>query len=349
LRDEKDPEQQEEYFQIIKYCSDHMLHQVNNILDFNKIEAGKLEIHPVELNLEQLVGNVGMPFMALFQEKGVELETEIDPRLDVTVMADDVRLIQIFNNLFSNALKFTDSGYVKLKAALKGKTKDALVVSFSVEDTGMGIAKADQKKIFESFGQIYHEDTKKFGGTGLGLTICVRLLKLMNSNLELVSDEGMGSIFSFDIKFDHAGNGKQSSKKFHIENENLEGVRLLLVEDNQLNMMVARKILTGYKAEVITAYNGQEALDELMKDSDIDIILMDLEMPVMSGYEAIFEIKKLYPRMPVIAFTASLVDHAMLSDIIASGFADCMLKPFQPQQLLSDIRKNLRKPSMQMN
>jgi len=346
LREEKNLAQQEEYYQILKYCSDHMLQQVNNILDFNKIEADKLEIHPVKLNMKQLLDNVGMPFTALFQEKGVELETEIDPALDIMVYADDVRLIQIFNNLFSNALKFTDSGSVKLKAVCKNKTDEIAEVGFSIEDTGMGIATADQKRIFESFGQIYHEDTKKFGGTGLGLTIVQRLLMLMDSILRLDSQEGKGSKFTFDIKFKYADDETGTVKIKEKTGDDLEDVKLLLVEDNQLNMMVAKKILTGFKAEVVSAYNGKEALDILCQTGGFDIILMDLEMPVMSGYEAIFEIKGQYPEIPAIAFTASLVDQTMLNDLLASGFADCVLKPFQPKQLLSVIRKHLPVPHL---
>jgi signal transduction histidine kinase/BarA-like signal transduction histidine kinase len=337
--------QQEEYYHILKYCSDHMLQQVNNILDFNKIEADKLEIHPAELNMKLFMTNVSIPFITLFQEKGVELKINIDPELDVNVMADDVRLIQIFNNLLSNALKFTDKGFVKLDVSCKRKENKFIEVSFSVEDTGIGIAEKDQKKIFESFWQVYDQDTKKFIGTGLGLTICVRLLKLMGSNLVLVSEKGKGSKFSFDLKLNHAAyNHKQLPKNKAADKDNLKGLKILLVEDNQINMMVAKKILTGFKAEVMAAYDGSEALATLLKNSDFDIILMDLEMPVMDGFTAIHEVKRLYPDIPVIAFTASLVDKKMLSDLIASGFADCMLKPFQPMQLLSDIKKHLSKP-----
>ncbi|MDO3628414.1 ATP-binding protein [Mucilaginibacter sp. BT774] len=337
--------QQDEYYQILKYCSDHMLQQVNNILDFNKIEADKLEIHPVELNMKLFMKNVGMPFITLFQEKGLDLKIHIDPELDVNVLADDVRLIQIFNNLLSNALKFTDKGFVKLDVTCKRKEDKFIEVGFSIEDTGIGIAEKDQKKIFESFWQVYDQDTKKFIGTGLGLTICVRLLKLMGSNLVLVSEKSKGSKFSFDLKLDYAAyNHKQLPKNKAAEKDNLEGVKLLLVEDNQINMMVAKKILTGFKAEVTPAFDGAEALAALIKAPDFDIILMDLEMPVMDGFTAIHEVKKLYPEIPVIAFTASLVDKKMLSDLIDSGFVDCMLKPFQPLQLLSDIKKYLSKP-----
>jgi signal transduction histidine kinase len=344
LKQQNRDAQQDEYFQILKYCSDHMLQQVNNILDFNKIEADKLEIHPVELNLKQFLQNVGMPFITLFQEKGLELKINIDPQLDVLVMADDVRLIQIFNNLFSNALKFTDKGYVKLDVVCKKKDKNSVAIGFSIKDTGIGIAESDQKKIFESFWQVYDEDTKKFVGTGLGLTICVRLLKLMNSTLVLESEKGRGSKFSFDLQLNYAATRQQLAKSQPKIVDDLLGKKILLVEDNQINMMVARKILTGFKADVIIAYDGKEALDKLSNDPDFDIILMDLEMPVMNGYTAIFEVKRLYPDIPVIAFTASLVDQNMLSDLISSGFVDCMLKPFQPLQLLSSIKKYLSKP-----
>jgi signal transduction histidine kinase len=169
LKQEHSPEQQTEYIQVLKYCS-------NNILDFNKIEADKLEIHPVSLNLQQLIQNVSMPFTTLYQEKGLELKTEIGEGLDALVLVDDLRLIQVFNNLFSNALKFTDKGYVKLQATRKSSSETGMVVSFSVQDTGIGIAEEDQKQIFKGFWQVYDDNTKTLHGTGLGLNICVRLL-----------------------------------------------------------------------------------------------------------------------------------------------------------------------------
>jgi signal transduction histidine kinase/CheY-like chemotaxis protein len=343
LKQEHTASQHEEYIQVLKYCSEHMLHQVNNILDFNKIEANKLEIHPVELNLNQLLLNIGIPFNALIHEKDVELKMEIDPDLDELVFVDDLRLVQVFNNLLSNALKFTNSGYIKLKAVRKNKTKQFMEVSFIVEDTGIGISEGDQAKIFESFWQVYDQNTKTLNGTGLGLTICVRLLKLMNSKLTLVSKKGQGSTFSFDLKFNYAGNQQHRSTSKIETDDPLSGIRILVVEDNQINMMVVKKCLTGFKANVTSTYNGQEALDELKKDQAYHIILMDLEMPVMNGYTAIFEIKKLYPEIPVIALTASLVDQKMLSDLLESGFTDCISKPFKPLPLLSSIQKQLLK------
>lgn len=339
LKQPHDNSQEEEYLSVLKYCSDHMLQQVNNILDFNKIEADKLEIHPVPLNLKQLLLNTSMPFVALFQEKGLGLKIDIDPRLDKLVLADDLRLIQVFNNLFSNALKFTEDGFVKLKVDLKNKTDKYITADFMVEDTGIGIDRDDQKRIFESFWQVYDENTKTLNGTGLGLTICVRLLRLMGSNLVLVSEKGIGSKFSFELKLELAP--PPVTETTVKPADNLAGVNVLLAEDNNINMMVAKKVLIGFKARVTGANNGREALNTLEHNPSFNVILLDLEMPVMNGYEAIFEIKKLYPHIPVIAFTASLVDQKMLADLLASGFVDCILKPFQPHQLLAVIKKHL--------
>jgi CheY-like chemotaxis protein len=296
------------------------------------------------LNLRQLLLNVGMPFITLFQEKDVELVIDIDPKLDELVYADDLRLIQVFNNLFSNALKFTEKGFVRLNVACTEKNENQIKASFSVEDSGIGIEEKNQERIFESFWQVYDEDTKKFVGTGLGLTICVRLLKLMGGNLTLVSKIGVGSEFRFDLAFKCADKAISPAKSPAEAKDNLSGVRILIAEDNQLNMMIVSRMLTGFKANITMAYNGQEALDILEKDPAYDIILMDLEMPVMTGYTAVYEVKRLYPKIPVIAFTASLVDEKMMADLIASGFSDCMLKPFQPHQMLTSIKKYLLKP-----
>jgi len=339
LKNEQDQVKQEEYIKILQYCSDHMLQQVNDILDFNKIEAGKLELHPVKVNLSQLLSKTIKPFIALSIEKDVDIKIEVAPEIDVLVLADDLRLVQVFNNLITNAFKFTKSGFVTLKAACKNINERGVTVTFSVEDTGMGIDVADQDRVFESFWQVYDENTKELTGTGLGLSICVRLLKLMGSTLTLESEKGKGSKFIFDIEFNYADK-QQLSPATEISGEgSLSGVNILLVEDNKINMMVAKKILTGSKATVTSAYDGKEALDTLAANAAFQLILLDLEMPVMNGYTAIYEIKKLYPHIPVVALTASLVDQQMLEDLLASGFNDCMLKPFQPHELISAVQK----------
>jgi signal transduction histidine kinase len=341
LKDEQNADKQGEYIEIIRSCSDHMLKQVNDILDFNKIEAGKFQFHTVEFNLRELLLDTGKPFIALSKEKGLEFVFEAGPEVDAWVLGDDLRLIQIFSNLLANALKFTSGGFVKLMAVCKKKNERSITVSFNLEDSGIGIDKVDQERIFESFWQVYDESTRQLTGTGLGLTICNRLLNLMGSTLTLESEKGIGSTFSFDLTFDYAQKPAQAVETKISQNGDLVGVSILLVEDNRINMMVAEKILTGFKAIVTSAHDGREALDSMANGHSFQLVLMDLEMPVMNGYTAIYEMKKLYPHTPVIALTASLVDQQMSEDLLASGFNDCMAKPYQPQELLYRIQKQL--------
>jgi len=341
LKQENSATRQAEYISILQNSADHMLQQVNDILDFNKIEAGKLELHPITINLSNFLLNVCLPFKVLSANSNVEVLAEIDRQLDILIFADDMRLTQVLNNIFANALKFTGNGYVKLKATCLKKTDKQITVDFVIEDTGIGIDKADQEKIFEGFWQVYHEGTRELTGTGLGLTICNRILQLMGAKLLLESEKGKGSKFSFGLTFSIAHVAPLPIPlKPAAGNGDLKLLRVLLAEDNKINMMVAKKALTSFGATVDAAYDGVEALARLEDFPHYDVVLLDLEMPVMNGYEAVFKIKKKYPLVPVIAFTASLVDQKMLADLLASGFTDCILKPFNPQQLSAVIKKH---------
>jgi len=331
--------EQGEYLNILKYCSNHMLELINNILDYNKIEAGKLDIHLAEMNLKQLVQNSIIPFNNRFDEKHLELILEIDKDLDVNVMIDDIRMVQILNNLLSNALKFTEKGYVKLKVLLKSKEDQIVDVSFIVEDTGIGIHEKDFPKIFESFGQVYTSTTRQYEGTGLGLSISQRLLELMDSKLELISEPGKGSSFSFSIKFKQTNTIKAQHTVAKMQNTDLSGMRILIAEDNLINMLIAKKIMADWNVTLTTAENGLIALQSLETDANYNIILLDLEMPEMDGYTAVREINKLYPGIPVLAFTAALIDQEMYSDLKNTGFVDAVLKPCQPMELFSKIRQ----------
>jgi CheY-like chemotaxis protein len=329
---------QQQYLDIQKYCSDHMLGLVNDILDYNKIEAGKLQLHPIQVNLKQLLKKSILPFTNKFEEKKVDLLLNIDDKLDRVVLADDLRLVQVLNNILSNALKFTDVGYVKLSASLVDTDGDNLSVLFSVEDTGIGISEEDQEKIFDSFWQVYDESTRKYGGTGLGLTICERLLQLMGTCLELESKEGKGSRFYFTASLPVSIIKCVDVPVDTINDAPLQGVRILLAEDNVINMMIAKKMIEDWQGEITTAEDGEVALKHLCNDSNYDVILLDLEMPNIDGYTAVKEIKNLYPEIPVIAFTAVLMDDEMIKKLVAIGFDDCILKPFKPLELLRKIR-----------
>lgn len=331
-------EEQRDYLEILSYCSDHMLLLVNDILDFNKIEAGKLEIRPVSLNLKQMLVKSALPFTNLFEAKNLEFKTRIDVNLDFQVWADDVRIIQILNNLLSNSLKFTDQGFVELEATCKSIQEEEVEIYFSVLDTGSGIEEAHQKSIFDSFWQVYDESNRNFTGTGLGLSICMRLLELMNSTLKVESELGKGSRFYFTLKLPRA-KGIEIKDPLSDIGAELEGYRVLLVEDNEINMLIAKKTLKDYKAQVVSVYNGAEALELMELDDQFDLFLMDLEMPVMNGYTAISPIRKSNPHIPVLGFTASLIDQEKFNYLIQLGFNECVLKPYQPRLLLEKIQK----------
>ena len=330
---------QAENLAILKYCSNHMLELINNILDYSKIEAGKLDLHTTEVNLKQLLQNAALPFHNRFEEKRVKLKVEIDEKLDKIVVIDDIRVIQILNNLLSNALKFTDKGYVKFQVLCEREDTTSLRVHFLVEDTGIGIAKKDFHKVFESFEQVYSDSTRKYEGTGLGLSISQRLLALMNSKLELESEPGAGSRFFFEIELIKAQTDKELKGNIQSQDTDLSGMRILVAEDNLINMLVAKKMLQGWNVSLTTAENGVEVLQSLQTDHQYNLILMDLEMPEMDGYTAVREIRKLYPTIPVLAYTAALIDQEMYTGLKETGFVDAVLKPCQPLELLSKIKK----------
>lgn len=331
--------EQREYLNILNYCSNHMLELINNILDYNKIEAGKLDIHVTEMNLKLLIRNSVLPFYNRFDEKKIELLVDIDKELDTNVMIDDIRMIQILNNLLSNGLKFTQQGYVKLTVLLSAKKEQFIDVSFTVEDTGIGIHEGDFPKIFESFGQVYTSTTRQYEGTGLGLSISQRLLHLMGSKLELQSEPGIGSSFSFMVRLQQTSTKKEQRTVPKMQNTDLSGMRILIAEDNLINMLIAKKIMADWNISLTTAENGLKALQSLETDANYNIILLDLEMPEMDGYTAVQEINKLYPGIPVLAFTAALIDQEMFSNLKNTGFVDAVLKPCQPMELFSKIRQ----------
>lgn len=339
----------EEDFNILKYCSTHMLELINNILDYNKIEAGKLELHPATVNLRQVIENAALPFYNRFEEKRVPLIVALDTELDDLVLADDIRLVQILNNLLSNAWKFTEAGAVKMEAACINKTATSLQVCISIKDTGIGIKETDQQKVFTSFEQIYSESTRKYQGTGLGMAICQRLLQLMNSTLEMKSVYGLGTTFSFTIQFERKKkNPEHMHQKPSTENFDLGGIKILLAEDNLINMMIAKKTFQDWNIKLTPAENGRIALNILEEDANYDLILLDLEMPEMDGYTAVKEIKIKYPHIPVLAFTAALIDNEMYQGLKDLGFEEAILKPFQPMDLFSKIRKHAG-PVKEMN
>lgn len=340
LQSQQHSREQEEQFRILKYCSDHMINIVNEILDFDKIVAGKLELYPRVFNISKLLHEAPLPFIEAIREKKISFKTEIDKNLENRyVISDDFRIIQVINNLLANAVKFTDKGAIQLTARLLEEDENDIKLYVSVSDTGIGIAAENIDKIFSEYWQVYNEKTLTNRGTGLGLSISKNILKLFKSNLAVSSTPGEGSIFSFRIDLKKVSFAHIPSSKNTDSLSNLENVQVLIAEDDPVNMMVATKILESRKAIVHKATNGHEVLDQLQKANKIDFVLMDLEMPLMTGYEAICQIREKYPLLPVIAFTAAMMDKHFESQLLKSGFSACIAKPFKPESFFSKINE----------
>jgi signal transduction histidine kinase/CheY-like chemotaxis protein len=329
---------QKEHLHVLKLSSEHMLTLVNDILDFNKMEAGKVELQQKQVNLFKLLGQTEALFSRQFEKKGVRFAVEKDVLLNTPVLTDDTRLNQVLNNLLSNALKFTHKGEVILSAAVKQMTSDVIQVAFAVKDTGIGIAPDKLLPIFESFTQADAKTTRQYGGTGLGLSISKKIAEAFNSHLLVESEPGKGSTFYFDISFKRNGSSKPYiTEKRKTGFESLRGLHLLLAEDNAINMRVAKKFLESWDIRISEATNGLEAVQK-SREEPFDLLLLDLEMPEMDGYTALAEIRKFNTAIPAIAFTAAMFP-GINTHLEAKGFNDFVTKPFRPEELYTKIKR----------
>ncbi len=332
LLDEASMPEQKEHFSLLKYSSEHMLHLINDVLDFSKIEADMMHLEKNSFNLKTFFDKMHSLYASQFVAKNLQLQFEIDEKLNRLFLGDETRLSQVLSNLISNALKFTQNGKVVIVANLLQANSRQASIYFSVKDTGMGITEQQQKIIFQSFTQADTTTTRKFGGTGLGLSISKNIIELYKGELKVESKTGEGSNFYFTIKLDL----QLSNKNFVNENivstlVGFDNVKVLIAEDNQINMLVARKFLRKWNIVPAEAVNGVEALDMFGKDM-YDILLVDLEMPEKDGYETVAAIRETNKAIPVIAFTAAVYDN-MHADLVSKGFTDYIQKPFRPEDL----------------
>lgn len=342
----QDPrEDQKEYLKTLKFSAENLLVLINDILDFSKIEAGKIEFEEVEFSVRDLISNIKQATTQKASEKNIQLKLMIDDDIPEIVTGDPVRLGQILTNLVSNAVKFTTKGKVTICTTLISNNSSKTTINFEVKDTGIGIPKEKQESIFESFTQASSDTTRKYGGTGLGLTITRRLLELQGSEIRLKSVEGEGSVFSFDLSFGSSTRKISKSKTFHkMFKESLKGTRVLIAEDNQINVVLAKEFFRRWDVDCDVAENGIIAL-QLVKTNDYDLILMDLQMPEMDGYETTEQIRKLngtrYKELPIIALTASAMLNIQDKAFII-GMNDYISKPFNPDELYSKIKQYSR-------
>ncbi len=348
LLQDKPLDYQMDHLKTLKFSAEGLMSLLNDILDFSKIEAGKLAISRFPMSLKSLAEGVCNVHKHIAEKKGISLKLNFDSSIPENVLGDSTRLNQVLTNLTSNAIKFTDKGEISINLKLVKETKSSISVLFSIIDTGIGIPTEKQKLIFQEFTQANYQTTRKYGGTGLGLAISKKLVKMLKGKIEVKSQPGKGSEFFFTLGFPKSrGVAKlqvDDKKSQIIPKRSGKPYRILIVEDNEINSFIAQKFLTNWGIDSQLAENGSIALDMISKN-DFDLILMDLEMPVMSGYDATVEIRKLKDpiksRIPIIALTAS----AMLdvqTKIFSLGMNAFILKPFNPGDLKSKIAELLK-------
>ncbi len=338
-------EDQMDFIKTLRFSGNHLLTLVNDVLDYNKMESGKIVFEQILFNLDNFMEEIMRSYSFRSKAKNLEFEIRKEGTLPEEIIGDQIRLNQILSNLLSNALKFTNQGSITITIRELERKDKKVSLEFSVKDTGIGIAKEKHDTIFESFSQASPDTTRYFGGTGLGLAIAKKLVELQGGKIQLDSEPDAGSIFSFNITFGIADKGEHDKtdeiKESYI---GLEGKKILVAEDNKVNFFVANKFLTGWGAVVTPAENGQLALDLLEKE-DFDLILMDLHMPVMDGIEATRIIRKSEdPRIrdiPIVALTAAIMSetHDKIDELKIN---DYILKPFKPHDLFERIRKHIR-------
>ncbi|MFD1818993.1 Signal transduction histidine kinase [Pseudarcicella hirudinis] len=328
-----------ENLKVLQFSTENLLALINDILDFSKIEAGKVELKEMPFDLRQLVSNIKNANQLKAHEKGNSIRLMIDDELEDTFIGDPVRIGQVLTNLVSNAVKFTSKGSIFIEIVVHSKKENSLVLDFSVTDTGIGIDEDKQELIFEKFTQAHSSIESQYGGTGLGLVITRKLLKLYNSDIKLESTPGKGSKFYFRLELKTSNTTQKNLQILseQINESTLKGIRVLLVEDYPVNIKVALRFLNKWQLDVDVAENGLIAYEKFLK-TKYDIILMDILMPEMDGYCATEKIREIDPEIPIIALTAS----ATISNqdrAFEVGMTDYLTKPFNPKELFQKIAK----------
>jgi len=334
--------EQTENLKALKYSGEHLLGLINDLLDFNKIKSGKLKINEKEFSLNYFLESISSHFKLRTANKKIIFEIIKEESVPDNIKGDKLKLTQIIKNLLSNSLKFTESGSIILSVKNLGVSKNKVKLEFKVKDTGIGISKNRQEKIFESFMQANSETSVKYGGTGLGLSISKKLLNLQGSELEVESELGKGAAFSFVMEYKISNRLNSYEPDMIKMQPNYEPIKLnvLVAEDNKMNVLILKRFFAKWKVDFKIAENGKEML-HIYKDFDFDLILMDLQMPELNGYETTKIVRNLPDKnkasIPIIALTAfAQTDIKEKTERYKmNGF---MGKPFNPIELYNLLK-----------
>ncbi|MEJ5994507.1 ATP-binding protein [Pedobacter sp. Du54] len=331
-------EDQAENLNVLKFSANNLLNLINNVLDYNKIDLGKVEIESIPFKIYDLIRNIYSGFRSKAEEKELAFTVDIDEDLkELSIIGDPTRLTQILVNLIENAIKFTAKGKVNVIIKSISKTPSTIKLHFNISDTGIGIPTHKQTIIFDSFTQSSNSTTRKYGGTGLGLAIVKNLLTLMGSEVITKSKTGSGTSFTFELIYTvlHPTQKAATTNNSEPEEIDISTLRILIAEDNEMNTLVMKKLLTNWKINPHFAINGAEALSAF-ENNDFDVVLMDIHMPIMDGYEAAMSIRRFKDpkkaKVTIIALTAS-VALDVRNKVAAAGIDDFMSKPFNTSEL----------------
>ena len=319
----------------LKFSARYLLSLVNDLLQINKIEENKVVLEHVTMNVADEINMVSNSLSFIATRNNNMVITEIDPTIPEFLVGDKIRLSQILMNLVSNALKFTQNGEVKIKASLDRSENSLCYIKFEVIDTGMGIAEKDLGKIFDKFVQIDRKEDD-YQGAGLGLSIVKKLVKLFGSEIFVKSEEGKGTAFDFTIAFDSdRSKVNEIINNIPVDLSNAQIYKVLVVEDNKINQMVTRKIMEKSNFKTLIVDDGYAAMEALSKEP-FDVVLMDINMPLINGFETTKLIRKKGLTIPIIALTAFAKDE-ISEEAYEAGMNDVLIKPFEPTKLIYSI------------
>ena len=328
--------EQRKNLESIRYSARYLLNILNEVLDLSKIESGKIDFHHEPFNLPEMIDQLVETQNARI-EKPVMLTYAIDPQVPFWIKGDPTRLYQILNNLVGNGLKFTDKGFVRVEVNTIAETEDAYTLGFSVSDTGIGMNKEQLKKVFNRFEQADAKVYKKYGGTGLGLSITKRLIEMQDGKLEVESELDVGTTFTFELTFEKVSKPVETTGQAAKKTGIRKGLKILYAEDNEINQFLLRQLFKEEEVELDFAEDGKEALEKI-NNNNYDLVLMDIQMPVMDGIEATQKIRKMQgkPAVPIIGFTADVMSETKTMALNA-GMNFVMLKPFEKKDLMDLI------------
>lgn len=329
---------------ILKFSGENLLNIINDILDFTKIETGNLQLEALPFDLHTLCVDIVNSLQVAAGKKGNQLLLTYDDKIPEPLLGDKTRLYQIVMNLLGNAIKFTDHGKVEFTLKLKQQTPDEALIYFEVADNGIGIPKEKQSYIFETFTQARTDISRKYGGTGLGLAITKKLIKLYQSEIEVQSVEGKGTVFCFEISFKLLEQPEKVQVP-HALPSLFTGKHILVVDDNEVNILIAKRFLSKWGLDIDFASNGEEAIRKIM-DNTYDLVFMDIRMPGIDGFDTTRIVREIpgayYKNLPIIALTASTLHNENMK------FRDCgmnghVLKPFNPEEIKQVLHNFLKK------